>query len=149
MELLYEAMRGEVRELRTWYDLAVTESGRTTVGVSELDPEAVGAFIGEFLEGDAPVSPRDDIAVLPLFKLALEDLKAYYFEAMAAQPGQKSATSTMLADWFWRDTAAGKVMFTLQEFWKDSDDGSMKLFSQLFMVPHVYHADSPYIGTGG
>ena len=85
--------------------------------------------------------------VLALFKLAVEDLKAYYFEAVAAQPGQRIATGTTLANWLWRDTAAGRVLFALQDLWKDSDDSSMKLLSRLLLVPRAYHADSPYLNT--
>ena len=54
MEQLRETLQHEVKELRTWYDLAVKKSGRTTVGVSGLDPEAVGIFVGAFLGGDTP-----------------------------------------------------------------------------------------------
>ena len=115
--------------------------------MSGLDPEAVGAFVGAFLGGDIPPSPRDDVPVLALFKLAMEDLKAYYFEAVAAQPGQRAATGTMLANWLWRETAAGKVFFALQELWRHSDDSSMRLFSQNLLVPTSFHADSPYLNS--
>ena len=85
--------------------------------------------------------------VLALFKLAVEDLKAYYFEAVAAQPGHRTATGTTLANWLWRETAAGKVLFALQDLWKNSDDRSMQLFSRLLLVPRAYEADSPYVNT--
>lgn len=144
MEQLCETLQQEVRELRSWYDLAVKKSGRTTVGVSGLDPDAIGTFVGAFLGGDIPPSPRDDMPALDLFKLALEDLKAYYFEAVAAQPGQITATGTTLGDWFWRETAAGKALMALQARWKYNDERNMRLFSRIFLVPRAYQADSPY-----
>ena len=147
MEQLCETLQHEVRELRSWYDLAVKKSGRTTVGASGLSPEAIGTFVGAFLGGDIPPSPRHDMPALVLFKLALEDLKAYYFEAMAAQPGQITATGRTLANWFWRETAAGKVLFALQKLRKDGDDRSMQLFSRSLLVPKAYNADSPYVDT--
>ena len=125
----------------------MTKSGRTTVGASGLDPEAVGTFVGAFLGGGIPPSPREDVPVLALFKLAVEDVKAFYFEAVAAQPGQKATSGTTLANWLWRDTAAGKVLFALEELWKESDDSSRKLLSRLLLVPRAYHADSPYLNT--
>ena len=79
-----------------------------------------------------------------LLKLAVEDLKAFYFEAVAAQPGQATATGTTLADWFWRETAAGKVFFAPQDLWKNSDDHSLQQFNRLLLVPRAYTADSPY-----
>ena len=99
MERLGEALQNEVRELRSWYDLAVTKSGRTTVGASGLDPETMGTFVGAFLDGGMPPSPQDDVPAIAMFKLAVEDLKAYYFEAMAAQPGQRAVKGAVLADW--------------------------------------------------
>ena len=143
-ERLRDTLNQEIQELRSWYDMAVTKRDRTTVGVSGLDPEAIGKFVGAFLGGDIPASPKEDMPVLDLFKLAVEDLKAYYFEAMAAQPGQSTASSSKLANWLWRETTAGKVLFRLQEQWKDSDDNNIKLFSSLLIVPRAYQADSPY-----
>ena len=147
MERLCETLQHEVKELRSWYDLAMKESGRTTVGVSGLDPEAVAAFVGAFLDGDIPSSPRDDMPALSLLKLANEDLKAYYFEAMAAQPGQKGVTGSALVNWFWRETAAGKVFFALRELWRDSDDSIMRRLSGSLLVPVSFHAESPYLNT--
>lgn len=143
-ERLDDTFQQEIRELRSWYDLGVTKNGRTTVGASGLDPEAIGAFVGTFLHGDIPDSPRDDIPELPLFKLVVEDLKAYYLEAIAAQPGQQTADSRTLANWFWQDTTAGTVLFTLQERWKESDDKRLQLFSQLLLVPRAQRDHSPY-----
>ena len=143
-ERLRGTLNQEIQELRAWYDMAVTKSGRTTVGVSELDPEEIGKFVGAFLGGDIPASPQDDMPVLDLFKLAVEDLKAYYFEAVAAQPGQRTASSSELANWLWRETTAGKVLFKLQEQWKGSDDSNIMLFSSLLLVPRAYDAESPY-----
>ena len=144
MEQLATTLQDEIRELHSWYDLAITKSGRTTVGASGLGPKDIGAFVGGFLQGGIPSSPRDDVSSLALFKLAIEDLKAYYFEAVAAQPGQRTATGKTLTNWFWRETAAGKVLFTLQEFWKSSEDRNTRSLSQVLMVPRAYADESPY-----
>lgn len=144
MEQLNANLQREVTELRSWYNLAVTKNGRTTVGVSGLEPEAVGAFLGAFLDESVPESPRDDMTSFTLLKLVIEDLKAYYYEAMAAQPGHAAATGKMLADWFWRETTAGKVFYALHENWRESEDSNKRLFSRILLVPTSYLADSPY-----
>jgi len=117
---LRAALLQEIGQLRTWYDLAVTTRGRTTVGVSRLTPEELGVFVGAFLDGHAPSNPRADIPMAALFRFAVEDLKAYYCEAITAQPGQQAVDSQTLADWFWRDTAAGRVLFAVHEVSKQS-----------------------------
>ena len=98
----------------------MTRRGRTTVGVSRLTPEEMGTFIGAFLDGQAPPNPRADISLAALFRYAVEDLKAYYCEAFAVQPGYSTVDSTTLADWFWRATTAGRVLFAVHEVCKQS-----------------------------
>jgi hypothetical protein len=144
IERLQQTFQNEIAELRSWYDLAVAQRGRTTATVSGLSPEAMGTFVGAFLNGHIPDSPRDDLPAVSVLKLAVEDLKAYYAEAMSAQPGQQQATSTTLTDWFWHQTTAGQVLFTLQERGKHSDDKSWQIFSQNLLVPRTYQAASPY-----
>ena len=88
----------------------------------------------------------NEIASLALLRLAVEDLKAYYSEALTSQPGQQNATSTMLANWFWRETTAGQVMYALQKCGLESDDKHWQTFSQNWLVPRAYRAESPYVG---
>jgi hypothetical protein len=141
---LRAALQREIGQLRTWYDLALSSRGRTTVGVSQLTPEAVGVFIGAFLDGQAPPNPRSDIPLAALFRFAVEDLKAYYCEAITAQPGQNAVDSTTLADWFWRDTVAGRVLFAVQEVRKQSDIPGMQVVVAGFLIPRARSAESPF-----
>jgi hypothetical protein len=141
LERLNEAFQQEIRELRSNYDAGVMKRGRTTVGVCGLTPEDAGLFVGAFLDG-IPESPRQGIPALALLKLAVEDIKAYYLEAFA-QP-DTPPTSHALGDWFWRETAAARVLFTLQEHWRNSDDRNLQEFSRLLLIPRARQADSPY-----
>jgi hypothetical protein len=143
-DFLQSALQREMTQLRTWYDLAVTRRGRTTVGVSRLTPEEMGTFIGAFLDGQAPSNPRADIPLAALFRYAVEDLKAYYCEALAAQPGNSTADSTTLADWFWRDTAAGRVLFAVHEVSKQSAIPGMQAVAAGLLIPRARSAESPF-----
>jgi len=143
-DLLRAALQREIAQLRTWYNLAVTRRGRTTVGVSRLTPEEMGTFIGAFLDGQAPPNPRSDIPLAALFRYAVEDLKAYYCEALAAQPGHSPIDSTMLADWFWRDTTAGRVLFAAQEVCKQSAIPGMHVVVTGWLIPRARSAESPF-----
>jgi hypothetical protein len=141
---LRTALQREIDQLRTWYDLAVTRRGRTTVGVSRLTPEEMGTFIGAFLDGHAPPNPRSDIPLAGLFRFAVEDLKAYYCEALAAQPGHTPVDSTTLADWFWRATTAGRVLFAVQEVCKQSTVPGMQAVATGLLIPRARSAESPF-----
>jgi hypothetical protein len=143
-DLLRAALQREIGQLRTWYDLAVTRRGRTTVGVSGLTPEEMGAVIGAFLDGHTPSNPRADIPIAALFRFAVEDLKAYYCEAITTQPGQHAVDSQTLADWFWRETTAGRVLFTVQEVCKHSEVPGMQVVAASFLIPRAHSAESPF-----
>jgi hypothetical protein len=143
-DLLRAALQREIGQLRTWYDLAVTRRGRTTVGTSRLTPEEIGTFVGAFLDNQTPQNPRGDIPLAALFRFAVEDLKAYYSEALTAQPGHSIADSTTLADWFWRETTAGRVLFAVQEVYKQSEIPGMQVVATGFLIPRARSAESPF-----
>ncbi len=134
-EQLRLALKQEITQLSSWYDLAVKKRGRTTVGLIGLDPDALGDFIISFLAKEIPESPREDLTVEQALKLASEDLKAYYFEAVSAQPGQGAPSSEQLADWFWGETTAGKVLIAVKQVCVNSDDRSLQLTGKLLLVP--------------
>jgi len=144
VDLLRAALQREIGQLRTWYALAMTRRGRTTVGVSRLTPEEMGTFIGAFLDGQAPPNPRSDIPLAALFRYAVEDLKAYYGEALTAQPGYSTVDSTTLADWFWRDTTAGRILFAVQEVSKQSVVPGIQVVATGFLIPRARSAESPF-----
>ena len=80
-------LMSEMDSLAPWYELAVRTRGRTTVGPSGLDIRGAAKFVAAFLEDQEAPSPRDDLLKGRVLKLAYEDMKAYYTEAITAQPG--------------------------------------------------------------
>jgi hypothetical protein len=112
-EPLEAAVRREIRELQPWYDLARERRQRTTFGVAGLSiDEVVQALFGWLSDPPhvpevAGRSPED------VLKLAAEDLKAFYFEAVGGQPQPLSGRA--LADWFWAETTAAKLFVALRE----------------------------------
>jgi len=134
-EQLLESFIWEMTQLRSWYDLAVKERGRTTVGVSGINLDALGDFVGSFTAGDVPENPRPDIPLAFALKLAADDLKAYYTEAVTAQPGEGSPGSNVLSDWFWGETAAAKVLLAIKDSCVKSDDPTLKLVGKMLLVP--------------
>ena len=134
-ELLGRAFKKEVMQLSSWYELAVKKRGRTTVGVSGLELGAICDFICSFLNGDIPENPRPDLPLGFTLKLALDDLKALYTEAVTAQPGQISPESNDLLDWFWGETIAAKVLRAIKEICTKSDDPVSQLVGKMLLVP--------------
>lgn len=136
-EQLYLDLKNEIMSLLPWYQLSLKRRGRTTVGVSGIEITEIDNFICSFLQGKIPANPHDDIPLPYALKLTADDLKAYYYEAMTAQPGQELPSSKSFSDWFWDQTAAGKVLLAVREICIASDDRLMQSISRLIVPIHV------------
>ena len=139
-----EALLMEIGQLHQWHQLAIERTGRTTVGASRLDIETVAGFIGAVTDGDAVDNPRPGLRQGETLKLACNDLRAFYTEAAAIQPGQQHLTSEALGEWFWNETAAGKAFWALRDVCMASKDKTMRTFGTYNLVPRAQLK-----GTGG
>ena len=133
-DALRAAFKRESVELRSWYDLALKKNQRTTVGVSGLEFNQIVEFIGAFIDG-VPANPRDDISLAFLLNFAVDDLKAYYYEAATAQPGNVSPTAEELDGWFWGETFAAKVLLAVKDRCSQKDDKMMQMLGKILLVP--------------
>ena len=131
---LRAAFKREVVELRSWYDLSLKNKGRTTVGVSSLDIEEIVDFLGAFIEG-MPSNPRESLHPAYTLNFAVADLKAYYYEAAASQPGEWSPSGGEMDNWFWGETTAAKVLFTIKDLCLKSDDKMMQFVGIILLIP--------------
>ncbi|MGE3597003.1 MAG: hypothetical protein AB7N70_15770 [Dehalococcoidia bacterium] len=130
---LINGLRDEIAGLAPWYARSVQARARTTMGVSGLSIAEISQLLSGLLdEISASKTPPSGITADDV-RHAAEDLKAYYFEAVAAQPG--TVTSEELQQWFWRDTAAGSMLRLLKTQLRDSPDASFQLLSNLLLVP--------------
>jgi hypothetical protein len=132
---LEAAFRREMASLRPWYDMAVAKRKRTTVGLSGIGLESLGRFVYAFAKGSGPENPRRDLELSYTVKFAVEDLKAFYNEAITAQPGQEGASGQKLQDWFWDETKAGEVLLELKQVCEASPDKLMSTIGRQFIVP--------------
>ncbi|MBS0242676.1 MAG: hypothetical protein JSS20_10900, partial [Proteobacteria bacterium] len=89
-ETLSQRVLREVADLKPWYDLSRERRGRTTYGSTGLDLAALVAFLTSWHDDGAPTeSPIPGQSLATALKLASEDIKAFYLEAMQAQPSAK------------------------------------------------------------
>ncbi len=127
----------EIDQLAPWYDLAQTTRGRTTVGLSGLEPHDMVRFLARFLDAAPPASDaelfRNDLPLGELFKLVSEDLKAYCLEAATAQPSGQS--SREIAAWFWQDTATGRLFRAVQEICATHADRGVRAIAKAAFIP--------------
>ena len=130
-----EAMLQEIDELASWHRLAVARRSRTTAALSGLTPTQAAIYLFDFIEHSETPLYRTELARGLSLRLACEDLKAYYLEAVSAQPGQRAARQAQ--DWFWRETVAGRVFRQLHGVCLASADETVKQFGLGNLVPRA------------
>jgi len=135
---LVEAFKNEITGLRPWYDIAVENRGRTTVAASGMSPEEIGGFISTLIAGKTSDNPQKNMAIAYSVNHAIDDLRAYYSEAITAQPGQESPSSKVINQWFWTETVASQAIYALRDMCQASDDGMLKLVATVMLIPGEY-----------
>lgn len=78
-----ERLENERLLLQPWHDVSMRRRGRTTVGLSDLSIEEILAMIARRLD-----DPDTGLPDFETFKHGVEDAKAWYGEAISAQPGE-------------------------------------------------------------
>jgi hypothetical protein len=130
---LAQALQAEIAQLTPWYDLARRRRGRTTVGVFGPTVEAAAAHVAAWLDAAAQPPSVAGMSAGLAVKRACDDVKAYYYEALAAQPGKLSPQA--IEGWFWSETAAAKAFLAIWEICLRSDDASLKPLGLVGLVP--------------
>jgi D-proline reductase (dithiol) PrdB len=131
----------EFSQLKPWYELSRRRrGGRTLVGIADQPPEQNIQILAEHL--DKGVLPPD----ITWLKRAVEDIKAYYTEAMTAQPGDYD--SRALRTQFWQETSFGAAVLALYQQFQNSDDDRLKLTARI-LAPReaVGAATGPKLGN--
>lgn len=128
-----KALMKEIASLAPWYDLAVRTRGRTTVGASGVSVEDAAKYLSAFLEDQKVTLPRNDMPSGRVLKLAYEDLKAYYGEAITFQPG--FGASKRVEDWLFKETVLGKALWRLRRICRASDDEYLRYLGRNSIVP--------------
>ena len=132
---LERGVADEIARLRPWHDRAVALRGRTGTASSTLDVEEINRFLNTFLSESPPTdSPVAALSLGDAFKLAAEDLKAFYAEAATVRP-DSMASAGEYGDWFWDETAAGALLETLREACAEHPDPLVKAFAGGTLVP--------------
>ena len=124
-----------MNQLRSWYDVAIARRGYTTVGASGLGTDELADFMCSLLRGLIPEASAQAAPMLRQVNLVADDIRAMYAEALTAQPGQERVDADTLADWFYRETAAGRALYTLRRMGGQSDDEAYASIARSLAFP--------------
>ena len=117
-------------QLSVW-EQAQARFGKTTVGVSGFSPEEAVEYIERYFTSDPMPNPKG-MAKVSRARFAVDDIKAFYFEAAAAVG---NPSSLQINDWFWNDTLAGKMILGFQDAVRQSDEKNLRLLEGSLVPP--------------
>jgi hypothetical protein len=126
----------ELAEVEPVYRRRLDATGRTTFGVVGIDIRGVLTYLMSFLADAPDASPHPDMSPNLAMRFAADDLKAFYLEASTAGDGNPS--SWQLGTWFWRETAAAKLLIALRAKTMQSDSKSLARIGTVFLVPRIW-----------
>jgi hypothetical protein len=132
---LHSALASEVRAVAPSYERFVAANRRTTVGISGLTIDACVAYLAAYLSSPAPTNPLPAVSPVQALRWAVDDVKAYYLEAMAAETGIPS--SRQVQGWFWDRTLAARTIIALRKRLLASEDNRTQAVGRMSLVPGV------------
>jgi len=144
---LLAEVQTEITELASAYQSAIAARGRTTVGASELALAELAPYIAAFVKGTKPRSPRKGVPPIPLLKLVVEDLTAYYTEARTYRDSIDDIE--ILGKWFWEETKAGQLILWLEAVSLDSEDRVLRQIVDMSLITPRFWSEGPLPGTSG
>ncbi len=141
-QTLSERLLAEVQRLAPWAAETRTARGRTLFGVTGAgtdQAEAVAQALGIIAEtGDLTGPP--DVGINWAFDMPLllrhlaDDLRTFYHEALAAQPGPAAPNHDALTTWIFAETALGETLQAIAQHLTD-DGNPLGLMVRGFMIP--------------
>lgn len=131
---LYAAVKSEMQALTPWYVKSLErQNGRTTVGLSGLDIAEALQWI-ENLRTEKPVQVVGSLTLGQTLRFVAEDLRSWYSEAAIARPAANPDPVEM-ANWFWGETAMGRLLLYLQPIAASHGDDEVRLIGERSLVP--------------
>jgi hypothetical protein len=110
--------------------------------VTTLDAFAINGVATSTSAG----TPDEDVPPAHLqLKYAVDDVLAFYQEAVTAQPTGAGASRDVMR-WFWTETQASKLFEAVRERAVLSEDSQLKFITERLLVPRAM-ADEPLAGA--
>lgn len=150
-------LRSEVDRLRPWAAETRRSRGRTTFGLSgaEQIDEVVDAVVEIAESGEVNRLAPSEVAWAHPMPLAIrhlaDDLRSFYHEAIAAQPGPTPPDHDALNDWIFDSTALGETFLRIADHLTEAGkDDPMAMLTRGLLIPEGrYHGESNFAGIAG
>jgi hypothetical protein len=131
--VLDRALRREVLAIAPFHERFVATSGRTTIGLSGLTIDECAACLAASVGGAPPTTNDPVVSPVQALRWAVDDLKAYYLEAMSADDAMPS--SRQMQAWFWDRTLTARAIIALRRQLLASEDKRSQAVGRMNLVP--------------
>ncbi len=141
-----DRLLAEVARLAPWSAETRTARGRTLFGVTGAAPdqvEEVARALGAVADGGDLATPPEvgidwafDMPVL--VRHLADDLRTFYHEAVAAQPGAGAPNHSALTEWIFGGTALGEALQAVADHLTELDTGLARL-TRGFLIPEGHY----------
>ncbi|MEL7207456.1 MAG: hypothetical protein AAGK32_04355 [Actinomycetota bacterium] len=140
-------LAAEVDRLRPWSAQTRAERGRTLFGASGADVDQVdevAAALAHLAETGAltehPPGPVEWAFEMPLLIRHLaDDIRGFYHEAIAAQPGPGAPNHDALTEWIFGGTVLGEVLTAIADHLTALDGEPMARLVRGFLIPEGHY----------
>ncbi len=142
---LVSATLDEMARLEPWHEIHIHARGGSGAAVSGLERRDIVARLGDLAAGVQEPGGENDLPLAEWVRLGCDDLRNWYVDAAQGQPGR--ASTSELRDWFWRQTAAARLIAAAARTMIDHPDPFAKILALRAMVPREYLDElAPEIG---
>lgn len=118
-EALKQSLLQEVGLQAPRYSESVRRMGRTSFGLSGLSAESmpeIATYLAGLASEENPDPPEGLDDPVPLaIRFMADDVKSYYMEAAAEQPGASMPGGVRMWTWFFHETRMGQVLYDLRD----------------------------------
>jgi len=132
---LEDALRQEAQAIAPFYEWFVAANRRTTMGLGGLGLDDCVGLLAAWLSGAPPTGADTAVRPVQALRWAVDNLKAYYFEAMSADGAIPS--SRQMQSWFWDRTLAAQAIIALRKGLLASEDARSQAVGRMNLVPGV------------
>ena len=147
-----ERLQAEVARLAPWSAETRKARGRTLFGASGAMPDEVDAVASAFgtMADTGDVVQAPDVGIEWAFEMPLlvrhlaDDLRTFYHEAIAAQPGPSAPNHEALNAWIFADTALGEALQAVATHLTVLDTRKAKFVRGLLIPEGFYKGGSAF-----
>ena len=133
---LVQATLEEMKRLEPWHEIASQNRKSDRSSVGPLEHRDFIRALGAIAQGDLEPPVATDAALREWVRLGCDDIHNWYLDAARGQPGR--ASSRELADWFWLQTAAARLIGAAAGILAEHPDPMTQALARRALVPREY-----------